>query len=274
MHKMYSIALLAMLSQTATAAEGQTVELSLIRLDCASTVTAPIDVGRFSDTFALDGKKLPLTASCYLIKHGDDYMIWDTGYPVSNNGGQGATVKTPLVDQLAKLNIKPESIKLVGISHYHGDHTGQASSFPQAKLLIGKGDWDVLTSAQPPAAVNPAPFAHWIKEGGAVEPVPADKDVFGDGSAIMLNLPGHTPGHHGLLLRLKTKGNVLLSGDVAHLRENYENNGVPTFNFDRSQSLASLDRFKRIAENLKATVIIQHDPRDIDKLPPFPEAAK
>jgi len=67
---------------------------------------------------------------------------------------------------------------------------------------------------------------------------------------------------------------VLLSGDVAHMHETYENNLVPTFNFDRSQSLASLDRFHHIAENLKATVIIQHDPRDIDKLPPFPEAAK
>jgi len=89
------------------AAETQTAELSLTRLDCASSSTAPADVGRFSDTFALDGKKLPLTASCYLIKHGDDYMIWDTGYPVSNNGGQGATVKTPLVDQLTNSTSNP-----------------------------------------------------------------------------------------------------------------------------------------------------------------------
>jgi hypothetical protein len=38
--------------------------------------------------------------------------------------------------------------------------------------------------------------------------------------------------------------------------------------------VASLDRFKKIAENLKATVIIQHDARDIGKLPAFPAAAK
>ena len=31
---------------------------------------------------------------------------------------------------------------------------------------------------------------------------------------------------------------------------------------------------KQIAKNLKATVIIQHDPRDIGKLPAFPAAAK
>jgi glyoxylase-like metal-dependent hydrolase (beta-lactamase superfamily II) len=267
-------ALAAAVSLAAIDASGAdaAAELSLTRLDCApSTFNGPADIGRFSDTFAYEGQKQALTASCYLIKHGSDYMIWDTGYPVS--APQGPTVKTPLVDQLAKLNLKASDIKYVGISHYHGDHTGQASAFPDAMLLIGKGDWDALTSTQPSQMVNPAPLAHWIKEGGKSEPVPKDKDVFGDGSVMMLDLPGHTPGHHGLLVRLKNKGNVLLSGDVAHLRENYENNGVPTFNTDRSQSLASLDRFHKIATNLKATVIIQHDPRDIDKLPAFPAAA-
>ena len=49
---------------------------------------------------------------------------------------------------------------------------------------------------------------------------------------------------------------------------------MPTFNTDRAQTLASFDRFKKIVANLKATVIIQHDARDIDKLPAFPAAAK
>ena len=98
--------------------------------------------------------------------------------------------------------------------------------------------------------------------------------MFGDGTVVMLDMPGHTPGHHSLLVKLKEKGNVLLTGDQAHFRENYESNGVPTFNFNRADTLASFDRFKQIAKNLNATVIIQHDPRDIDKLPAFPAAAK
>ena len=122
--------------------------------------------------------------------------------------------------------------------------------------------------------MNPERFATWIKGEGKVEPVPLDKDVFGDGSVLMLNTPGHTPGHHSLLVKLKEKGNVLLSGDLSHFHENYEANGVPTFNTDRAETLASIDRFKKIAANLKATVIIQHDARDIGKLPAFPAAAK
>ena len=98
--------------------------------------------------------------------------------------------------------------------------------------------------------------------------------MFGDGSVIILNMPGHTPGHRSLLVKLKGMGHVLLTGDLTHFHENYDTNGVPSFNTDRAATLASLDRFKQIAKNLKATVIIQHDQRDIAKLPTFPQMAK
>jgi glyoxylase-like metal-dependent hydrolase (beta-lactamase superfamily II) len=168
--------------------------------------------------------------------------------------------------------VTPAQVKYVGISHYHGDHTGQASQFLQATLLIGKGDWEVVTD---PKQTQLAPaFKPWISGEGKVEPVTGDKDIFGDGSVIMLDTPGHTPGHHSLLVKLKEMGNVLLTGDLAHFHENYESNGVPTFNTNRAETIASLERFKKIAANLKATVIIQHDERDVSKLPAFPAAAK
>ena len=45
-------------------------------------------------------------------------------------------------------------------------------------------------------------------------------NVFGDGTVVMLNTPGHTPGHHSLMVRLKEKGAVILIGDLAHFHEN------------------------------------------------------
>jgi N-acyl homoserine lactone hydrolase len=247
-------------------------EVTLTRLECG-TPGAPTDVGqRFSDTYAYSGLKLQLVFSCYLIKHGDDYMVWDTGF----GKGAGATApKETIPEQLAKLGLKVENVKFVGISHYHGDHVGQADLFPKATLLIGKGDWEVLTDpAKKVSNANPVTFTPWITGGAKVEPVAYDQDVFGDGTVVMLNTPGHTPGHHSLLVRLKEKGPVLLSGDLAHFQENYDSNGVPSFNTDHAYTLSSLDRFKKIASNLKATVIIQHDERDIGKLPVFPASAK
>jgi N-acyl homoserine lactone hydrolase len=243
--------------------------ITLTRLACG-TNAPPTDVAaRFSDTYAWPSLKIQLTFSCYLIRHGDDYLIWDTGNPV---GSTPTAPKQSLVELLAELKLTPAQVRYVAISHYHGDHTGQVGEFPQATLLIGKGDWDVVSD--PKAAATYATFANWLSGAGKVEPLTGDRDVFGDGTVVMLNMPGHTPGHHSLLVKLKEMGNVLISGDLAHFHENYASNGVPTFNTDRAASLASLDRFKKIATNLKATVIIQHDARDIGKLPAFPGAAK
>ncbi|MBC7994625.1 MAG: N-acyl homoserine lactonase family protein [Rhizobacter sp.] len=262
------ISLSACAQTPAAPAPADAVEVSLTRLECGTGITN--DVGRFSDTFAMQGVKIPFVFSCYLIKHGNEYMLWDTGHALT----AGAVApKVSLVDLLAQVQIKPEQIKFVGISHYHADHTGQMASFPQATLLIGPGDWANVTSAKPVGA-NPAFFAPWISGGSKLETVPLDKDVFGDGTVVMLTTPGHTPGHHSVLVRLKEKGNVLITGDLSHFHENYESNGVPSFNTSRAETLASLDRFKKLAAQLKATVILQHDARDVGKLPVFPAAAK
>ena len=69
-------------------------------------------------------------------------------------------------------------------------------------------------------------------------------------------------------------GAVILVGDAVHFHENYDLVGVPMFNFDRAQSVASIERIKKLAGNQKATVIIQHDARDVEKLPVFPAFAK
>ncbi len=261
-----------LLAVMATAVEAQTpaapAAVSLARLECG-TNQPPTDVGlRFSDTYAYNGLKVQLVYSCYVIRHGDDVLVWDTGFPKSS---APTSPRQTIPELLGQLDISPAQVKYVGLSHSHGDHIGQASLFPTATLLVGKGDWDVLSDAK--ATPNQAPIAPWLS-GGKVETLTGDKDVFGDGSVVILNMPGHTPGHRSLLVRLKGMGNVLLTGDLAHFHENYDSNGVPSFNTDRAATLASIDRFKQIAKNLKATVIIQHDQRDIAKLPLFPQMAR
>ena len=269
MHKIVSALFTTATLAVALAAQAQPApEITLARMDCGTGFN---DQRRFSDTFAYTEPRVPFTFSCYVIKHGDDYMVWDTGYLPGSNPN-AATVT--LVEQLARMNVKPEQVKFVGISHFHADHTGQLGSFPGATLLIGDREWAALSAASPMAGANVGAFKHWLTGGGKVEPQAADKDVFGDGSVVILRTPGHTPGHQALLVRLKEKGPVILSGDLVHFRENYESNGVPGFNYDRSQTTSSIERIKQMEKNLKATFIIQHDPRDIGKLPAFPNAAR
>lgn len=272
-----AIALLAFPLSLAAAAASAKPDIRLWRLDCGS-LWSP-NLGDLSDTRDYAGQSKKFAGSCYLIKHGDAYLLWDTGLskeylnkPLIQGDKDDYALAATVVDQLAEIGVKPAQVAMVGISHYHLDHIGQAADFPQAKLLIGEGDFAVLS--QPGHEARAKFFAPWLKKDAKLEKIEGDHDVFGDGSVVMLDLPGHTPGHHGLLVQLPQRGAVLLSGDVVHFHENLQSMGVPSFNTDRAQSLASMDRFVKLAKNLNATLIIQHEEKDVAKLPAFPEAAE
>ena len=112
-------------------------DLSLWRLDCGTAAKPTAIAERFTDTFAYPPDKLqPFTYSCYVIKHGADYMVWDTGFPPGANPN---APKVSLADQLAQIKVTPEQVKYVGISHFHADHTSQLPALTNATLFIGKG---------------------------------------------------------------------------------------------------------------------------------------
>src|ERR1700676_5386486 len=80
-------------------------EMSLARLDCG-TPQAPTPVNqRFSDTYSYGDLKLQFVYSCYIIKHGDQYLLWDTGHAMTT---PNVAPKVSVVDQLAKIELKPE----------------------------------------------------------------------------------------------------------------------------------------------------------------------
>lgn len=255
----------------ANSAEPAALKMALSRIDCGR-VDAPDFTGLFSDKKAYPAGPRQLASSCYLIRHGDTIMIWDTGFSVDlkgkkqDIGGLIASLDRTVVEQLADGGLKPADVDVLGISHSHADHTGQAELFPTARLIIGKADFDAMKGKDDP-------FGPWREAGASVTTTEGDLDVFGDGTVVAYFLPGHTPGHMALLVRLKS-GPVLLSGDVVHGHDTLALKAVPTFNSDRAQSIASMERFEKLAKETGAKVIIQHELQDIGKLPAFPQEAQ
>src|SRR3954471_11142494 len=101
-------------------------DMALWRLDCGTVVVS--DLNTFSDTYAYTGRTKTLTDSCYLIRHGGQYLLWDTGFPAElagrseTDGPFTASMKTTLPAQLARIGVRPEQVSYVGISHRHDDH--------------------------------------------------------------------------------------------------------------------------------------------------------
>jgi N-acyl homoserine lactone hydrolase len=169
---------------------------------------------------------------------------------------------TTLAAQLTALGIKPADVTYVAVSHTHGDHVGNVALFPSSTILIQGAEYDwAMTQPTKPA------FAATQK----IEKLAGDRDVFGDGSVTILATPGHTPGHQSLLVLLPKTGALVLSGDAVHFKDNWEQRRVPSMNFNRDQTLASLQRIATVLAEHKAQLWINHDKPQSDQLKYAPQ---
>jgi len=97
-----------------------------------------------------------------------------------------------------------------------------------------------------------------------------DYDVFGDGTVVIKAAYGHTPGHQVLYLKLAKTGPVLLAGDLYHYQEERATHKVPTFEFNKEQSLASREVIEAFLKKTRAQLWIEHDLANFNKLKKAP----
>ena len=238
-------------------------------LNCGEGVAG--DISRWSPGLN-EGKSMDFVDNCYLIKHSQGWFLWDTGIPdavaAMPNGlapadPRAVTWKRPktLATQLEQLGVKPSDIKAIAVSHTHPDHIGNVEMFPDAMLYVQKAEYEW------PGANNTPRF----KPEHPVTKLEGDRDIFGDGSLVVLSTPGHTPGHQSLLVKLPKTGELVLSGDAVHFKSNWENRGVPVNNVSKEQTLASMQKIAdRLAQD-KAQLWINHDKAQRDTLKMSPE---
>ncbi len=224
------------------------------------------------------GKPFEFSDNCYLIRHGDDWMMWDTGFPdalaLVPDGALGARNmrmyrRKTLASQMAELGVRPEQVDVLAFSHTHGDHVGNGNLFVGATLYIQEAEYDAAFGAEP-QKFGFAPATYDRLRTSKIVKLNGDYDVFGDGSVTILSTPGHTPGHQSLLVRLPKTGPVVLSGDVAHFRSNFDNRRVPGFNFDVEQSKQSIDKLAAVVRVEHAQLWINHDAEQNATIPHAP----
>jgi N-acyl homoserine lactone hydrolase len=248
-------AMLGAVAVSSTAASAAGVD-KLYVLDCGQGFGP--DQSRWSPGVNV-GVPIELSDNCYLIHHAQGWFLWDTGITDAvaampdglkgENGGPSWKRSKTLIGQLEQIGVKPSDIKAMGVSHTHPDHIGNVELFPQTMLYVQKAEYDW-------PGPNGAPR---FNPNHPVTKLDGDRDVFGDGSVTIISTPGHTPGHQSLLVRLPKTGAVVLSGDVVHFKDNWDNRRVPGFNTSKEQSLASMDRIAGILTKEHAQLWINHD---------------
>jgi N-acyl homoserine lactone hydrolase len=263
---------LALIALTATSLAAQNIpahhapkppkSLRLYIFDCG--VLKPADAKSFGfDKVA----ELKMSVPCFLVAHPKGTMMWDVGVvPDSDFKAAGAPVEQgmisvtkPLKPQLEAIGYEPEDIKYIAFSHYHIDHTANANMFAGSTWLVSQPERDIMFSDKPaPVRVEKNYIA--LKDSKtSILPTTGDYDVFGDGTVIIEQTPGHTPGHQVLFLKLPKTGPVLVAGDLYHYNEERNTDHVPSFEYNKEQSLASRAKIEEFLKTSGAQLWIEHD---------------
>jgi N-acyl homoserine lactone hydrolase len=238
----------------------------LYTLDCGNMSVR--DMRPLSDTFEYNGKPGRLSVPCYLIHHPKGCLLWDAGVEDRvaaerhgvDHGGIHVRLPLTLAQQLSALGLEPAQVTYMAFSHFHLDHVGNANAFPAATWIINRKELAWACSEPTPPGINPMLFSG-VKTAKTIM-IDNDHDVFGDNSVRIFKAPGHTPGHQLLMVKMAHAGPVVLSGDLFHYRKDRSKRLVPAFDHSRADTLASMGRIERIARNLKARILIQHDPEE------------
>jgi N-acyl homoserine lactone hydrolase len=257
------------MSKDATIERLYILDGGVAQVDDASIYSPGVNVGQ------------PMTLSCnaYLIRHQNTWMLWDTGTQddlIDEPGGRiiahgiRGTVSKTVASQLAEIGTAPDDIAKLVLSHAHYDHVGNCRLFPNAEWIVQKSEYDAMFGTEPEEYGFKIELYASLRNNKTTL-IDGDYDVFGDGAVRIISTPGHTPGHCSLLLNLPDRGKVLLSGDVAHNRRNFQCRCVPSFNVDRLQSIASMDRVEEILETENATLFVNHDVAQNGTLPHAPK---
>jgi len=175
----------------------------------------------------------------------EGWVLWDTGYAPRMLEATESwpfslyRLATPLrirpelavVNQLPRFGLEADDIHHVIISHFHADHIAGLRDFPRAGFVASRAAYEGIAARRGFNALRRA-FIPEMMPGDFEEratlidrfedaPLPAlggTRDLFGDGSLRLMNLPGHARGQVGLLANTD-RGQILFAADGAWLTE-------------------------------------------------------
>ncbi len=176
--------------------------------------------------------------------------------------------RSGILAQLEAINLKPEDFRYVVNSHLHFDHAGGNQFFPRSTFLVSRKE---MGWAQKPENEGKGYFRADWDHTLAYQEIEGSFDLYRDSSLVIIPLPGHTPGHQGLLVRLKKEGAMILSGDSVPCEENYLGSKIPRNHLDEEQARKTVQNLRDLVEKEKALLIHGHDPGQWDKIKKAPD---
>ncbi|MES2319467.1 MAG: MBL fold metallo-hydrolase [Pseudomonadota bacterium] len=248
-------------------------------------------------------QSLCFPSRAYLIETAHGLYLWDTGYAQRFAEATGKGVfrlyawVTPvqfeqaesLHGQLRAYGVDPKDIHTLLLSHFHADHVAGMRDFPDARLMCSQPGWEAVRRLSGFGAVRqgfvpelmPADIEARLGfvESAPLAALPAELAPFTQGRAlaggeiIVVDLPGHAPGHIGAFIHTD-QGWVLLASDSAWVAQSYQQLRGPSelsfiLQHNRASYYDTLRKLHALHQSGKADICLTHD-ETADYLPRAP----
>lgn len=217
---------------------------------------------------------IPIQA--YLVETDEGYVLFDTGcdpeweknWPafIPEQSPYYVTEDQHLLSRLAQLNVRPEEIRYVVMSHLHVDHAGNLHHFKHAEVYVNENEFlqtlkGYVTNKDLDVHV-PSDISKFIAAGLDWKLLKDDVKEYELVPGItLLNLgSGHSFGMVAMKVELENTGNLLIVADAIYCRMNVEGEiKVPGILYDSLGYKRSAEYLMDYAKRANATILYGHD---------------
>ena len=216
---------------------------------------------------------MPMDYFVWAVVGGGAAWIVDTGFTAEVAVKRKRDYLRCPIDSLKLLNIDPDTVEDVIISHLHYDHVGSFHKFAKARFHLQEPEMQYATGRY----MKYARLRHSFEEEDVVGMVRmnfAERVVFHNGDAeVAPGITLHSCGGHSMGLQCVTvntaRGTVVLASDVTHFYENMEANRPFTTSFHVGEMLEGFDKLRALAPSSKH-IVPGHDPLVMQRYPAVP----